>query len=502
MGNVKSLDQQKALAAAAGNPVLLELLQSLINTVTVTQTATNTTGKNVPAQATATVSVLKGNYTVEITNPGASSPVSTIQKAQQTQGASLATTIQPVTPILHQVRCATSPRFAVNDNIQNFGGDTGSVQTFWTLTGLGTGNFYFQFRSSYDGTAWNQWKNANGGQSITGSPSQVTTEQQTNSTWGVFTLPGSQLIAVGEGFCSDQGTFTLPENLYSSALIAICGPNGYTNAGHTMDDMLCKVSLVTPQNTSGTVGIPDYPILVEMKYGDHGSPQNIWAGNANTFAIAYDPAGANVIRYPSADGLSGWATFILPGGAQLAIGSGYGDHGDPIFIPSQLPWIGVGDIVGVCSPYGDPVPSGNAHGIYNCKLNGTTINCQYADRDDGSGMIWTGHAFWMAVAWTPGELTQTVTGGKFVIVTLPNGHAVAFGGGIIAGGSSFGLPTGFSSANALSIAIPSTFTGSGSNTCHGISQCDLIGTYLQLDYTDGGANTWSGTGQWMCFCWK
>lgn len=502
MANVLNPAQQNLLAAAAGNPVLLELLESMLNTVQATQQVTNTTGKNVPAQVQAAVSFLQGNYIVEITNPGAAAPLSQIQRAQQTRNANQATTLQPVTPILHQIRCATSPAFAVNDNVQTFGGDTGSSQTYWTLGSLGAGNFYFQVRSSYDGVNWNQWKNANGGQSVTSFPSEVTLEQQTNSEWGLFTLPGNQLVAVGEGFVADQGTFTLPENLFSSAMVAIAGPNGFIDAGLHMNDIPnCDVTIDTPANTSGTVGIPDYPIRVIMKYGDASTPQNLWTGSANIFAIAYDPSGTNVTQYPAPAGTPGfWVVFKLPGGAQLAIGRGQAAHGTGIWVPAALQsWItGGGNMISVCSPHGNESGSNDAHGILKCQLSGLTAEMQY---EDGAGNIWAGSANWLAIAVTPGFPVTATTGGQFFVIDLAHGQSIAFGGGQVAAGSAFALPAGFSSDKMLAIATPGGFTDTG-HPAHGVSQCDIIGATPVLAYRDGSGNSWTGPSNWLAFCWK
>jgi hypothetical protein len=499
--SVKTIQQQKLQQAAAGNPVLLELLQSLANTVTLTQQATNTTHRTVPPQAKADVSYLKGNYIVQIQNPGATSALSQLQAAQASQGNTQASSVQAVTSVLHQIRVATTPGFSVSGNVKVFGGDTGSTQTYWTLTNLGSGNFYFQVRSSYDGVSWNQWKNANGGQSITRSPAQVTLESANNADWAVFALPGQQIVAVGQGFVGDQGTFGLPLNLYSSALAAIAGPNGYTDAAHHVSDLVnCDVSINAPSNTSGAIGIPDFPTLVSMKYGDHGTPQNLWQGSANIFAVAFDPAGTNVTRYPSGDGLSGWAVFNVPGGGKIAIGSGRGNDGDTIFLPSATPWITSSNLLSIVSPHGD-FNTGLAHGIWQSALVGTTIRVRYADNDAGTGQ-WTGHGNWFAVAWTPGLNVATPTNGKWLILTLADGKQIAFGAGLVPQGQTFALPAGFTVQNLLAIPMPASFTGS-LNAINGVAQCELIGTFPYLNYTDAsGGHSWSGDCSFFAFAWS
>lgn len=500
MGNVLSPNRQQILAAAAGNPALLELLESVLNTVGVQQQVTNTTGKNVPPQAKADVSFLNSNYVVQITNPGASSPLSQLQAAQQTQQANQASTVQPVTPILHQIRCATSPRFGVNDNVQTFGGDTGSTQTYWTLSGLGTGNFYFQIRSSYNGTDWNQWKNANGGQSVTSSPSEVTVEQQTNSTWAVFTLPGGQLIAIGDGFVADQGTFTLPENLFSSAMLAIAGPNGILGSvGAASDISDSNIKVVVPSDTSGTVGIPNYPTIVNLKYGGRttGPPQAKWGGLANLFVIAYDPAGKNITRYVG--GTGEWIVITMPGGVQLAFGQGYDADGATIYIPTELAsWVGGANMRSICSIEGSPSSHG-AVGVSQNALAGTTINAKW---HDDAGNTWTGNATWMAVAWQSGAETFTDATGEWVIFTLANGKKIAWGAGVVAAGSPFTLPAGFSTGKMMAFPTPASSDDSGaSNVMAGVQQCDVIGNIPTLNYVDGQAHTWSGNVNWWAFAW-
>jgi len=501
MANALTPDQQKALAAAAGNPVLLELLQSIINTTVATQQVTNTAGKNVPPQCKATVSFLKSNYIVQILNPGQVSPLSTLQAAQASQGATQATTLQNVTPILHQIRCATSPRFGVNDNVQVFGGDTGSPQTLWTLSNLGSGNFYFQTRDSFDGINWNQWRNANGGQSVTSNPSDVTTESALNSEWAVFTLPGNQLMAVGEGFTADEGTFNLPENLYTSAMAAIAEPNGFNDIGRHVNDIpFCDVTVPVPSDTSGLVGIPDYPIVVKMKYGDASVPQVQWGGDANTFAIAWDPAGANVTQYPSADGLSFWAAFKLAGGATLAIGQGLAADNTAIEIPAALNWIKFANCVGICSPHGDVGPD-SAQGISVCGLsNGAGgvpfANCKYVN----GAITWPGHANWLVIA--TNLPLQTVDGNPWIVINLGGGNQIAFGSGQTPNAGQITVPADFDNGNMLGIPGPGGVTGAGSNIMHGIQSCVLEAAgIVGLNYADGQGNVWNGPVNWLFFGW-
>jgi hypothetical protein len=111
--------------------------------------------------------------------------------------------------------------------VTTFGGTAGSTQTYWTLTNLPAGQYYFQIRSSYDGVNFNLWRNANGGQTVTTQPDGVTVEQVTNGVFGLFELPGAQLVAFGPGLASSGNTFGVPTELYSSAMQAIPGPDGF-----------------------------------------------------------------------------------------------------------------------------------------------------------------------------------------------------------------------------------------------------------------------------------
>ena len=508
-----TISQQKILAASQGNPDLREVLDAVNQVAGQTQVVTSTTpiaGSTAgqpnsaaarPAQATGSVSLLNGSYIVQLVNPGGQSAISQLQSAQQAQNATAQTSVQPVTPIYHQIRVSTSRAFNVNSNTQTFGGDTGQTQTYWTLTGLGTGTWYIQFRSSFDGVNWNSWKDANSSQSSL--VETVTVETESNSVWALFSLPGGVLIGVADGFAGDGGTFGVPQGLYSSSMVALAGPNGFNALPPQLTD-IASCGVTVPPANSGTVGVPDFPPVVNMKYGDRNWPQSTYSGNANIFAIAFTPAAAGIsgalTTYLSPDGLSEWTVITLPGGSKFAIGQGSGANGDTIFTPAAAPWINVPNLLSCCSIYGGAGTGHGAHGVNQCGLSGLTIEATYADTGSASN-VWPGSVNWIAVAWIPGRETVSTSGGEWVLINLGKGNQVAFGAGTIPAGSSFGLPTGYDSTKLLSIATPASYSGSGGNVTHAISNCDIAGTTAQLIYIDGSGNSWTGSVNWFAFAW-
>ena len=521
-----TISPQKILAASQGDSAsLLEVLNQICQVSVQQQTVTGTTATGTtagqpnpsarrPAQATGTVSLLNGSYIVQLVNPGGKSALSNLQAAQAAKNATSATPLQPVTPIYHQIRVSTSRAFNVNSNTQTFGGDTGSTQIYWTLTGLGTGNWYFQFRSSYDGVNWNTWKNTNGGQGS--SIEEVTVEDEGNTVWAVFSLPGKETMGVGEGYLSDQEAFGLPTGLYSSGMAAIAGPNGFAvEPGQINCINECDVQLQAPTTGTGATGTLDYPPYVVMKYGGRGDPPPRYSGIANVFAIAYDPTGENNTVYSSPLTSAGypdvsndysssagtWAVFTLPGGSQFAVGSGCGYSGDTIFTPAECPWIKAANMLSICSIQNSDVGDNGAHGINQCCLTGLTLTATYADYGSADN-VWTGGATWLAVAWSPGHTPVSVTGGEFLVINLSDGNKIAFGAGsLLNAGASFSLPPGFSESQLMTIGIPGSFSGSGDNVLHAVSQCDISGTTAQLTYVDGSGNSWSGAVNWFAFAW-
>jgi hypothetical protein len=499
-----TISSSKILQAAGGNPALLELLQQISHTTAQQQAATGTTPVSgsqatksatapVPPQASGTVSVVAGIYTVQIVNPGGTSPLSQLQAAAQSS-----VSLQPTTAIFHQVRASTSPAFNLNSNTQTFGGDTGSTQTMWTLNGLGAGTWYFQFRSSYDGVNFNQWKNGNGGNAFGGLVDQVSLVTAAFSDWALFSYPGKGVMGIVQGQLHDQEVLGIPSgyNLFSSGLIAIAGPNGFDPNGNGVAGLaMSDVNLEVPAGGGqGQTGIPDYPVQIRMLYQSNGytSP-----GSAAVFGFAFDPEGTNVKLYTGGTGAV-WATFVMPGGARIAIGMGKDVHGATIWTP-PVSWFDPSRMMSICSLTDvnptSPIP---IEGIYQAQLSGLTVEAQY-QLPAGTPVGGT-TANWMAIAWELGAPVQTVGGFPFLTIPLQGGHAMVIGAGQTASGSTITLPTGFSAVDMLSIGTPGGTTHTG-NHLRGIQSCQLFGTLVQLLYTDD-SNIWGGPVNWMVAAWK
>lgn len=504
---------QKILAASQGDSTALrEVLDSVtqvsaqVQNVTGTTPTAGTTGSSVnpsapvPAQATGSVSVLNKNYIVQLVNPGGTSPISQIQAQQAAGTATALTSLQPVKAIYHQIRASTSPAFNVNSNTQTFGGNTGSAQTYWTLTGLGSGTWYIQFRSSFDGINFNQWKNANSGNALGGLVSEVTTTTETYSEWALFALPGSETMGIVEGIVPDQGIMGIPSgnNLYSSGLFAIAGPDGFTpNGNGVYGAVTCDVDLQVPTNgTPAATGILDYPVEIRMQYGSTPGGGYLSPGTAAVFGFCFNPAGENVTLYT--EGGTSWAVFRLPGGARIALGQGRNQDGDNIWLP-PVSWIDPSRMMSIVSLTGATPADGNViTGWGQAQIAGRILQAKYLHDDGnfGSGQP----ANWLAVAWQQGTSVSIVGGFPFLEISLQGGHAVVIGAGSAPENSTVELPAGYSDAKMLSIATPAGSDNSG-NHLRGVSQCSLLGLTPYLVYTDNN-NQWTGPTNWMLTAWK
>lgn len=505
-----TISQQKILAASQGDrAALLEVLQQVAAVGTQQQAITGTTPQAgttagqpnpnapVPAQAKGTVSILNKSYIVQLVNPGGTSPISQIQAQQAAGSATQLTPLQPVTPIYHQIRASTSPAFNVNSNTQTFGGDTGSTQTYWTLTGLGTGTFYVQFRSSFDGINWNHWRNANGGTALGGLINQVTTENPGNSEWAVFTLPGGLIMGIGIAELADQEIFNLAEEVFSSGMIAIAGPNGFSGqdnaiSGFTMSD----VDLQVP--TTPAAGIPDYPVEIRARMAIAQTGTD-FPSNASVFAIAFDPTNENVTLHAQPGGNTVWATFRLPGGARIAIGQGNNVDGSSIWNP-PVSWFSTARMMSIGALTQALLNQNPITGVNKAEISAAgVVSASYLDP---TGAAVPGQNMnWMAIAWEVGAPVQIVGGHPFLTIPLQGGHAVCIGAGQTASGTLVAFPAGFNSVeSSLSIATPGGSDNSGHHL-RGVQTCTIGFDTPLLFYTDN-TNIWQGLVNWLVARWK
>jgi len=512
MSTSPTISQQKILAAARGNPDLLEVLKAISVGADQQQAVTGTTPTSapvagqpnpaapVPAQAVGTVSLLAGSYIVQLVNPGASSAISQLQSQQQTGNATSLTPLQPVTPIFHQIRASTSPAFNVNSNTQSFGGNTGSTQTYWTITGLGSGTWFFQFRSSYDGINFNTWKNVNSGAGIGGLINQVTEENVGDSNWALFTLPGGLVAGVGIGYCVDGEIFELASELYSSGMAAITGPNGLGNQTNGIYGMaLSDVDLQVPVPAVPVTGIADYPVVIRDSYAIYGGTTQ-FPGNASVFAIAVDPSNENVTILaeggftPTTDAV--WIEVQLPGGARIAIGQGRAADGATIWTPTALTWLSGSRMMSICTLTGWNIASGNTIQGWNLNaLSGLTMQASYLDAFNN---VVATEANWLAIAWQLGTDVQTISGVPFLKINLQGGHAIYLAAGQINSGSPVTLPAGCTPQNMLAFCTPGGCAASG-GSIFGVQICAMEGLTPYLQYSGGNGGT--ALVSFMLACW-
>lgn len=489
------LNTSKVQAILSGDKnATKEFLYQVASNINKTAIATNVQAKNPPPQCTGVVSALKGTYIVQLTLPGTAPPATVLQQTQANANQTAASNIAPITPLLHQIQAATTPRFDAGSGLTNFGGDTGESLNFWQIDSLAAGSWFFRFRSSYDGSNWNAWKNANGGTALNGRPESVTVEDVTNGVAATFTLPGQEVVSFIAGLVGNGGTFSLPENLFSSAMAAIAAPNGFKDTGHPAHGFANppignEVAVLTPADTSGLTGPGDFPIAVPMNYQD--GEGNNWGGSSNIFAFAYDPLGTNVTEVPVPNGR--WAVFTLPGGAQLAVGSGWQPFGGAFVLP---PGLDAAHMFAVTSPQGGWDPDNEAHGIFEASVTGAVVKCSF---QDGEGHNLPVPGQWFAIAYSA-SLPLDPSG--FLVLNTPGGSKVAIGRGSAASGTFVTLPAGFTWAQALDWTGPASYN-EADHPMHGVADCSInqFGQ-LQLSYMDGEGNTWDGNMNWMVFCWQ
>lgn len=513
------ISAQKILAASQGNPDLYEVLKAVNVTADQTQAAIGTTPTNapvagqpnpaapVPPQATGSVSQLGTSYVVQIVNPGATNPISQLQQQQQTANATPLTPLQPVKSIYHQIRASTSPAFNVNSNTQTFGGNTGNPQVYWTLTGLGTGTWYFQFRSTYDGINFNTWKNVNSGTGLGGLINQVTEENVGDANWALFTLPGEMVAGIGEGLCADGEVFDLASQLYSSGLFAIAGPNGGSVlTSNTCGVTKCNLALQTPSTgTAGIIGTPDFPVIAEMEYGISGALPAFMSGNATVFGIAVDPSNENVTFFPEGGPTpttqANWVVVQLPGGAKIAIGQGLNNHGDTIWTPPSLSWLSGTRMLSISSLTGATDITFVPDGYYANAINSSfVLAAQYHDTNND---IWPTQANWLAICWMAGSPTLSAGGNTFLVLNLQGGHAVILGAGTGVSGTAITLPAGYIPNKMLGVVVPNgTIVNPSNHNLSGIIQCSFVGLIPILYYGDTSGNRWSGNVDFMLAAWK
>jgi hypothetical protein len=482
------VDTSKINQAAGSNMDLRSTLYQIAKNLQLSSTVSNTASKNVPGESVAAVSLLGGSYIVQLTLPGTQSPASVLQGVQAAQVATQASNTVAITAVYNQIQAATTPRFDAGSNLHQYGGDTGSAQAYWSIDDLGSGQYYFRTRQSFDGVNWNLWKLANGGKPLGGRGESVTVEDVVNGVAAVFVLPAKETVAFVSGLCSNGGSYTLPDNLYTSAMMAIAGPNGFKDTGHPSHGIeQCDIKIQSAP-ASGLIGPPDFPTLVTMLYQDDSG--NEWQGSANIFCFAFDPLGTNVsmVKTASAD----WAVFQLPGGGKLAVGAGNAADGATVALPAGF---SMANAQAVTSPQSGFSSPNDAHGIESCSIDNTGLVSMTFQ--DGSGNVWPGVAQFLIFAYSPGLLLNA----GFLEINTPGGSQVALGSGHAASGTRIALPAGYDWSKALVFAAPRTFNDTG-HPMHGVSVCSADRGFLQLAYQDGEGNTWSGDISWMVFAWQ
>jgi hypothetical protein len=470
--------------AAGGNPALRAILQQLATAANTQATKTNTSGKGAPNQSTATVSFQNPLYIVTLTDPGGASAASLTQAAQQAAAASLgANTVQAV--VYHQVQAATSVLFDAAASLSTYGGNTGSLQTQFVIDDLSTTKaWFFRFRTSFDGSTWNQWKIISKSATAV-NPNAVTLEPIAGGQFAGITLIGGQQVGFGIGALPSGGQIQTADGVLLANLLGIAAPAGYIDGGFEAVGLTaCSISSLGQ---------------ITLNYADFGSDR--WLGTANFLTFGW-AIGAQGIAVQTLGDSGRWVVLTLAGGSRIAIGSGLIASGSTFDVPTGFT---AAASMGVCGPAVVGMTTHPAYGVEQATVVSGLCTVTFADN---SGHSWPSSANWFAFAWEPalaGNLV-TVTGGQFLKIPTPSGN-VMLGVGQTESGGIMPLPTGYTWPKCLAFSTPATFDNMLSFAMHGVEVCAIdaglqtsIGTVTCLYGTIEGPRT--GAAAWLAVAWE
>lgn len=219
---------------------------------------------------------------------------------------------------------------------------------------------------------------------------------------------------------------------------------------------------------------------------------------AGSLPLTNDPPGRVVVLY-GVFNANTFATIDLQTGSAAFMSGGVNDQ-QTFSLPSS-PSANAENLMDWVAPAGITEPSAHMHYIQICDTD-LTRKAQLV-YNDSAGATWGGTLNFAGVSWSDGaSVTQSTSGAmSFIEMTLAGGEKVCFGRGTMPSGSVVPLPTGYSLAQSIMLAFPSSAADSG-HPAHGVrAYVDSTGR-ARHEYADGSGNNWSGPATVLFFGWQ
>lgn len=189
----------------------------------------------------------------------------------------------------------------------------------------------------------------------------------------------------------------------------------------------------------------------------------------------------------------------LLGGGTLAIGSGHGNSGASIPLPSGYT---AANMVAFVTPRSGFLSGTQMNGIFQASQSGGVLNASFSTRSNTFGVA--ASANWVAAAWTAGAAVNITAVGPitYVKLTTANGDNLCIAVGSVHGGSVITAPSGFSTTNFINIAGMASTDANG-NGMQGVQSCsiDTFGNVTGI-YNDNAGNQWGGYVNVFGVFWK
>lgn len=224
----------------------------------------------------------------------------------------------------------------------------------------------------------------------------------------------------------------------------------------------------------------------------------IYGFQAGSLPLANDPPGRVVVLYGVFNANSSATIDLAVGSAAFFTGS---VNDQTVFSLPSSPAANAENLMDWVSPRGYIPPGVHLHYIQICGTDLTRM--AQLVYNDSAGSTWGGPLNFAGVTWSDGaSVSQSASGlMSFVELTLAGGEKICFGKGTVPSSSAIALPSGYSLAQSIMLAFPSSAADSG-HPAHGVrAYVDSTG-HAHHDYSDGSGNNWSGPAMVLFFGWK